>query len=210
MLRFHCSISLCLSMWTQQLFGEHKQLSTDGEIICFWMLSAKCCHLKSPFVALGNGCLFCFAHCSAVVKHWLGGGFMWPVWWVDLLWVLCCSAQWCGRWLMFRSTPNLASSQPTDDFGRKKTSLRDCDSFHGYVKLFELPVLAYFLGRLGVVTSQMLISGVRYAIVVIFILSAIMTPPDVLSQIMLAGPLWMLYEGALLYLKHTQKKAPPA
>jgi len=73
--------------------------------------------------------------------------------------------------------------------------------------VFELPILAYFLGRIGVVTSQMLISGVRYAIVVIFILSAIMTPPDVLTQFLMAGPLLILYGISILVVRFTERQA---
>ncbi|MFN3596178.1 MAG: twin-arginine translocase subunit TatC [Rubricoccaceae bacterium] len=60
--------------------------------------------------------------------------------------------------------------------------------------LFELPVVVYFLARLGVVTAPMLRSGRRIAIVVILVLSAVLTPPDPLSQIIMAIPLMGLYE----------------
>ena len=59
--------------------------------------------------------------------------------------------------------------------------------------VFELPVISFVLARMGVLTPGFLINKFRYAIVAIFILAAILTPPDVISQLMLAGPLLLLY-----------------
>ncbi|MBN1577127.1 MAG: twin-arginine translocase subunit TatC [Chitinispirillaceae bacterium] len=59
--------------------------------------------------------------------------------------------------------------------------------------VFELPVISYVLARMGVLTAGFLIKKFRYAIVAIFIAAAILTPPDVISQTMLAGPLLLLY-----------------
>lgn len=58
---------------------------------------------------------------------------------------------------------------------------------------FELPVAAFFLARVGLVDHHVLIRQFRYAFLVIFILAAILTPPDVVSQILLAVPLAALY-----------------
>lgn len=59
---------------------------------------------------------------------------------------------------------------------------------------FELPILAFFFSRVGIVTYKTLLSLFRYAILAIFILAAILTPgPDVASQLLLAGPLILLY-----------------
>jgi sec-independent protein translocase protein TatC len=60
--------------------------------------------------------------------------------------------------------------------------------------LFELPVVVYFLAKLGIATPEVLRKGRKYALIVILILSAIMTPPDPLSQIIMAVPLLLLYE----------------
>lgn len=67
---------------------------------------------------------------------------------------------------------------------------------------FELPVVCYLLGKAGLVTSSMLISARRYIILGIFIIAGILTPPDVLSQIMMALPLLVLYEVGILVLKY--------
>ena len=58
---------------------------------------------------------------------------------------------------------------------------------------FQLPIVIYFLARTGLVDHKDLISFFRYAIVVIFILAAFLTPPDPLSQMLMAAPLLILY-----------------
>lgn len=85
-------------------------------------------------------------------------------------------------------------------------------SFSGMLMLafgvsFELPVIAYFLGRIGMITAGTLARGRRIAIVVILILAAILTPtPDVFTQLLLAVPLYLLYEISIIILVFTAKK----
>lgn len=59
--------------------------------------------------------------------------------------------------------------------------------------VFEMPVLTFFLARLGLISHRWLISNSRYAIVAIFIIAALLTPPDVITQCLLAAPLTLLY-----------------
>jgi sec-independent protein translocase protein TatC len=66
---------------------------------------------------------------------------------------------------------------------------------------FELSVILLFLVHYGVISSERLIGSRRYAIVTIFILAAILTPPDIFTQLMLAIPLMIIYELAILYAK---------
>src|SRR3546814_14460616 len=66
---------------------------------------------------------------------------------------------------------------------------------------FELPVLLTLLGRVGIVTSKSLGSMRKYAIVGIFIFAAVVTPPDVVSQVSLAVPLLLLYEISIVLVK---------
>lgn len=72
--------------------------------------------------------------------------------------------------------------------------------------MFELPVLAYFLGRVGVITSQTMIHYLRHAILGIFILSAILTPPDVITQFLLAIPLLGLYGLSIAVVRFTEQR----
>lgn len=73
--------------------------------------------------------------------------------------------------------------------------------------LFELPVVTFVLGRLGIVDAAQLRRGRRYAIVGILIVAAIATPsPDVFSQLMLAGPLYVLYEISIFLVAVSGRK----
>lgn len=71
--------------------------------------------------------------------------------------------------------------------------------------VFEMPVLAYFLGRLGIITSTMMINSFRMAVVIIFIISAVMTPPDVFTQFLMAGPLLILYGLSILVVRSSER-----
>jgi sec-independent protein translocase protein TatC len=71
---------------------------------------------------------------------------------------------------------------------------------------FLLPVLLLLLNRAGIVSREQLVGARRYAIVGIFIIAAIVTPPDVVSQLMLAVPLILLFEGTLLFMRFTEKR----
>lgn len=64
--------------------------------------------------------------------------------------------------------------------------------------VFELPVVVYFLARMGVITHKTLSSKRPIAVVIIFIVAAILTPPDVMSQLLMAGPLLVLYEISIV------------
>jgi sec-independent protein translocase protein TatC len=72
--------------------------------------------------------------------------------------------------------------------------------------LFEMPILTYLLARSGIITKQMLIASTRYAIVAIFVVSAIATPPDVLTQFLFAIPLMILYGISIVVAGYAERK----
>ncbi len=71
----------------------------------------------------------------------------------------------------------------------------------GFGIAFELPVFAYFLALLGLVTDKTLKDFFKYAVVLIFILAALLTPPDVLTQLLMAAPLVLLYGVSILIVR---------
>ncbi len=72
--------------------------------------------------------------------------------------------------------------------------------------VFELPILVYFLTRIGVVTPDFMKKNRKYMVVVLLTVSAIITPPDMFSQMMVFIPLWGLYEVSILVSKRVYKK----
>lgn len=72
--------------------------------------------------------------------------------------------------------------------------------------VFELPVLIYFLAKMGIVSVQLLKTYRKHALVAFFILAAILTPPDIISQFLVATPLIGLYEISIKIAKRIEKK----
>lgn len=72
---------------------------------------------------------------------------------------------------------------------------------------FELPLIAYFLARIGVLKPGMLTKGRRWAIVIILIVAAVLTPsPDVFTQLVLAVPMYILYELSIIIVRITYRR----
>ncbi|BAF70254.1 twin-arginine translocase subunit TatC [Nitratiruptor sp. SB155-2] len=78
----------------------------------------------------------------------------------------------------------------------------------GFGIAFELPVITFFLAKLGLVTDESLKSFFKYAIIIIFLVAALLTPPDVLSQLLMAGPLVILYGVSILIAKMVNPAQP--
>ena len=66
---------------------------------------------------------------------------------------------------------------------------------------FQLPLIMVLMNRLGVLKRALVVKSRRYAIVFIVIVAAVLTPPDVVSQLLLALPLWMLFEFSILFMR---------
>ena len=71
----------------------------------------------------------------------------------------------------------------------------------GFGMSFELPVICFFLAKISLIDDKMLVGFFRYAVVLIFIFAAIMTPPDVLTQFLMAAPLILLYGFSILIVR---------
>ena len=76
----------------------------------------------------------------------------------------------------------------------------------GISVLFELPVLIYFLTKIGLVTPDFLKKYRKHALVVVLILAAIITPPDIASQVIVAIPILILYEISIKVSRRVIKK----
>ncbi len=72
--------------------------------------------------------------------------------------------------------------------------------------LFELPVLVFFLTKIGIVTPAFLKKYRKHAIIVILLVAGIITPPDIFSQIMVSLPLFLLYEISIVIARRVEKK----
>ncbi|MBN2333800.1 MAG: twin-arginine translocase subunit TatC [Deltaproteobacteria bacterium] len=97
------------------------------------------------------------------------------------------------------------------DFIRPLPSVKEYFAFatrmlFAFGVVFELPVFSLFLARIGVINAAMLVRQRKYAFLGVFVISAILTPPDVLSQLMMAGPLMILYEISIIVARIFGKK----
>ena len=72
--------------------------------------------------------------------------------------------------------------------------------------VFEMPIFFFFLGRMGLVSYKSLARQRRIAVVLVFVGAAVLTPPDVVSQLMLAGPLMILFEMSIQIVRITGKR----
>ncbi len=79
----------------------------------------------------------------------------------------------------------------------------------GFGVAFELPVFAYFLALLGLVDDKNMKDFFKYAVVLSFVLAALLTPPDILTQLLMAGPLIILYSISIYIVKMVNPATTP-
>ena len=72
--------------------------------------------------------------------------------------------------------------------------------------VFELPVVIFFLSKMGLVTPEFLRKKRKYALLLTFVMAAILTPPDVITQLMMAGPLILLYEIGIIIARIARRR----
>lgn len=75
--------------------------------------------------------------------------------------------------------------------------------------IFQLPVVVYFLGKIGLISAEFLKKYRRHAFVVNLIVAAIITPPDVTSQLIVSLPMVLLYEASIWVVSRVEKKSKP-
>ncbi len=71
--------------------------------------------------------------------------------------------------------------------------------------VFQLPIVVYFLAKIGLVTAEFMRQYRRHAVIIILVLAAIITPPDVITQFLIGVPIFILYEISIIIAKRTQK-----
>ncbi|PZX92429.1 twin-arginine translocase subunit TatC [Flavobacterium aquariorum] len=111
-----------------------------------------------------------------------------------------------GYFVVIPMSVNFVATFSVSDMVKNQFTL---DSYIGMVKtsilasglFFELPIIIYFLTKLGLVTPEFLRKYWKYAVVIILIVAAIVTPPDVVSQTIVAIPMLIIYEVSILISK---------
>jgi len=100
------------------------------------------------------------------------------------------------------------------DFIKPMPSMKEYLSFSikfllAFGLVFEFPVVLVLLAKIGVIDAKMLARQRKYAILLIFVFAAVMTPPDIVSQVLMALPLMGLYELSILLSKIFGKRSAP-
>ncbi len=99
----------------------------------------------------------------------------------------------------------------TNEYVKALPSVKEYFSFStkllfAFGLVFEMPVIVFFLAKMGLVTPEAMRRKRKYAILMAFVVGAILTPPDVLTQFMMAVPLMALYEISVFVAKFAKKK----
>ena len=97
------------------------------------------------------------------------------------------------------------------DFAKTAPTLDSYVSFLTMLTLpvgivFELPVVAYFLAKIGIISSSLMKKYRKHAIIFILIIAAVITPPDVFTQVLIGIPIFLIYEVSIYVVKRVEKK----
>jgi sec-independent protein translocase protein TatC len=130
------------------------------------------------------------------------------IFWISLLFFF---GVWFGYFIITPYTVNFFASYTLSNQFQNIIKIDDyLDSLLSLVLgtglVFELPVAVYFLSKLGMLTPAFMKEYRKYAIVIILVIAAVITPPDVVSQIIVTIPLWILYEISIIISGRVQKE----
>ena len=128
--------------------------------------------------------------------------------WISLLFFI---GVWFGYFIITPYTVNFFASYTLSSQFQNIIKIDDyLDSVMSLVLgtglVFELPVAVYFLSKLGMLTPLFMKTYRKYAVVIILIVAAVITPPDVVSQIIVTIPLWILYELSIFISAKVQRE----
>lgn len=116
-----------------------------------------------------------------------------------------------GYYILSPISVNFLSGFSLSDLIKNEININNMFSFLTLVILgsgliFELPVVMYFLARIGLISSGFLKKYRKHAFIVILIIAALATPPDVVSQVVMTIPLYSLFELGILIVKKVEKR----
>lgn len=116
-----------------------------------------------------------------------------------------------GYFILCPISINFLSGYSLSDLIKNEINIDNVLSFFSMIVLgtgiiFELPVAMYFLGRVGIISSAFLVKYRKHAFVIILVLAAIATPPDIVSQTILTIPLYSLFEVGIFIIKRVEKQ----
>lgn len=130
---------------------------------------------------------------------------------INAIWILFMTGVLCGYFLILPFAINFGVIFKISDIIVPLYDLSDYTTLFlqvilGMGVIFLFPILIYFLTTIGILTPKFMRTYRRHAIVLIMVVAAIITPADVLSMIMAALPLLLLYEFSIIMCAYTQKK----
>lgn len=166
-------------------------------ILTFPLLSYQIWHFVVPGLYQREKHLFKIVVAGAPFLFLLGGAFAF---------YLVIPQAW-SFFLSFETTTTTQTSIPIQLEARISEYLSmTLTMVLAFALCFQLPLILYVLGWFGVITKESLRKARKYSFVGILILSAALTPPDVLSMLALALPLYLLYEGSIFFVARASKK----